>query len=138
MCGASGVIKTLDATVIRWTFNCGRGTNTRAELLGAWATIMLANHLSLQSIHVLGDPKVIIDWLLNKGRLQVCSMEGWKARIKSLSKKFQFISYQHIFRSFNIEADTLSKQAIEDPEGTLSYHHWSNGAEGPRRQIRIH
>jgi hypothetical protein len=84
LCGAGGVIKTLDATVIRWTFNCGRGTNTRAELLGAWATIMLANHLSLHRIHVLGDSKVVIDWLLNKGRLQVCSVEGWKARIKVL------------------------------------------------------
>jgi hypothetical protein len=29
LCGARGVIKALEATVIKWTFNCGRGTNTR-------------------------------------------------------------------------------------------------------------
>jgi len=109
LCGAGGVIKTLDARVITWTFNCGRGTNTRAKLLGAWATIMLANHLSLHRIHVLGDSKVVIDWLLNKGILQVCSVEGCKSRIKVMLKKFQSIIFHHIFRSYNTEVDTLSK-----------------------------
>jgi ribonuclease HI len=80
LCGAGGVIKTLEATVIKWTFNCDRGTNTRVELLGAWATLMLANNLSIPRIHVLGDSKVVIDWLLNKGRLQVSAVEGWKTQ----------------------------------------------------------
>jgi hypothetical protein len=65
-------------------------------------------------------------------------VEGWKTRIKALSKNFLSISYQHIFRNFNTEADKLSKLAFEDIEGTLFYHHWINGAEGPRRQIRVH
>jgi hypothetical protein len=33
-CGVGGVFKTPDLTVYRWVFNCGSGTNTRAELLG--------------------------------------------------------------------------------------------------------
>jgi hypothetical protein len=35
LCGVGGVIKTLEATIIKWTFNYGRGTNTKAELLRA-------------------------------------------------------------------------------------------------------
>jgi hypothetical protein len=84
---------------------------------------MLANSLSIPHIHVLGDSKVVIDWLLNKGRLQVSALEGWKTRIKALSKYFLSISYQHIFRDFNVEANKLSKLALEDTEGILFYHH---------------
>jgi ribonuclease HI len=138
LCGAGGVIKTIDSRVIRWIYNCGRGTNTREKLMGAWATLMLADYLSLHRIQVMGDSRVVIDWLLNKGRLQVCAVEGWKSRIKVLIKRFQSISFQHIYRSYNIEADILSKQAFDEPEGKISYYHWSNGAEGPRRHIRIH
>jgi ribonuclease HI len=67
--GAGGVIKTPDSTVIRWIYNCGRGTNTRMKLMGAWATLMLVDCLSLHRLQVMGDSRVVIDWLLNKGRL---------------------------------------------------------------------
>jgi hypothetical protein len=35
LCGVGGIIKTLEASVFKWTFNCGRGTNTKVKLLGA-------------------------------------------------------------------------------------------------------
>jgi len=60
-CGAGGVIKTPDLIVIRWIYNCGRGTNTRGELMGAWATLMLADYLSLHRIQVMVDSRVVID-----------------------------------------------------------------------------
>jgi ribonuclease HI len=61
LCGVGGIIKTLDASIYKWTLNCGRGTNSKVELLGVWETLLLANSLSISSIHVLGDSKVIID-----------------------------------------------------------------------------
>jgi ribonuclease HI len=60
-CGARGVIKCLDSIVYRWFVNCGGGTNTKVELLGAWATLTLAKYLNIQNIQMLGDSKVIID-----------------------------------------------------------------------------
>jgi ribonuclease HI len=137
-CGAGGVIKSQDSTVIRWLFNCDRGTNTRAEILGAWASLVIADHLSFHRLQVMGDSRVIIDWLSNKSRLQVCAVEGWKTRIKDLIKRFQSISFHHIYRNFNSEADMLSKQALGEPEGHISYVRWYNGVEGPREIFRIH
>jgi hypothetical protein len=46
-CGAGGLIKTSENSVYKWTFNCGQGTNTREELLGAWATLFLVERLNL-------------------------------------------------------------------------------------------
>jgi hypothetical protein len=42
--GAGGIIKTPDSTIIKWSYNCGSGTNSRAELIVAWATLLLADH----------------------------------------------------------------------------------------------
>jgi ribonuclease HI len=130
-CGAGGVIKTLESTVYRWFINCGDGTNTKAELLGVWATLTLATHLSLQKLQVLGDSKVIIEWLNNRGRLQASAIEGWKLRTKELIKYFQEISFQHIFREFNKEADQLSKQAIMNQKAEYHISSGKMGLQGP-------
>jgi hypothetical protein len=51
------------------------------ELLGSWDTLFLTNLLALPKIQILGDSKVIIDWLNEKSELRVSSLEGWKKRI---------------------------------------------------------
>jgi len=99
---------------------------------------MLANHMEIPSLHVMGDSKVVIDWLNDKGRLMVPSIEGWKKITKILIQNFQSIVFQHIFRVFNSNADFLSKQALMESEGLITYYKWTNGGEGPRRQLKIH
>jgi len=115
--GARGIIKTLDSTIIKWIYNCGSGTNSRAELIVAWATLLLADHMSYYNIRVMGYSKVIIDWLSKKGRLQVSSLDGSKNRILILIKNFQNISFHHVHRQYNAEVEFFSKQALGEPEG---------------------
>jgi hypothetical protein len=85
----------------------------------------------------LGGSKVIIEWLNNRGRLQAIAIEGWKFRTKDLINFFQEINFHHIFREFNKEADQLSKQAIYEPEGRISYFKWENGAAGPLTHLNL-
>jgi hypothetical protein len=61
---------------------------------------------------VLGDSKIIIDWLNNKGQLQVIALECWKDRITDLIQAFTQINFSHIYRETNVEADSLSKKAL--------------------------
>jgi hypothetical protein len=42
LCVEGGVIKTIGKTSYRWTLNCGQGSNTRAKLLGVWASLTLS------------------------------------------------------------------------------------------------
>ena len=67
--GGGGVIKVNEHRVYRWTFNCGGGTYTRVEILGAWAALSLAHRVSIIDFHVIGDSKIVIEWLNNKGYL---------------------------------------------------------------------
>jgi hypothetical protein len=65
--GAGGVIRISEQCSYKWLLNCGPDTNTRAELLGVWALLSLASRLSIQELHVMGDSKIIIDWLRERG-----------------------------------------------------------------------
>jgi hypothetical protein len=49
----------------------------------------------------------------------------------------QDISFQHIYRTHNIEADILSKNSFMEPEGRISYYSWENGIEGHREYISL-
>jgi hypothetical protein len=57
--------------------------------LGIWETLTLATHLALPKLQALGDSKVIIEWINNRGRLQASAIEGWKHRTKELIKNFK-------------------------------------------------
>jgi hypothetical protein len=85
-CGAGGIIKFSASLTYKWYMNCGQGTNTKAELMGAWATLHIAKYLDIEKLQVYGDSLVIINWLSNKGNLRVCALEGWKRRITILKE----------------------------------------------------
>jgi hypothetical protein len=89
-------------------------------------------------LQVLGDSRIIIDWLNNKGKLQVNALECWKDRIKELNNAFSLISYTHIFRESNMEADLLSKRSLQEQEGKIKYHKWIDGHEGPTLILKLY
>jgi ribonuclease HI len=135
--GVGGVIRYNEQISYKWTFNCGEGTNTKAELLGAWATLTLASRLDITYIKVLGDSRIVIHWLNNKGKLQVIALDCWKERIRDLIKNFEEISFTHIIRELNSEVDLLSKMALQQQEGKISYNKWVEGSMGPTLYLNL-
>jgi hypothetical protein len=103
-----------------------------------WVTLTLALHLALPKLQALSDSKVIIDWLNNRGRLQASAIKGWKHRTKELINKFQVVSFHHIFKEFNKEADQLSKQALHEPKGRITYYLWEPGGIGPLNHLAMY
>ena len=99
--------------------------------MGALDTLILASRLSVSDIHVLGDSKIVIDWLKGKGTLQVVTLYGWKDRISKLLTLFRYISCAHIYKEENQEADRLSKRALNNCLGRIAYNQWEGGHEGP-------
>jgi hypothetical protein len=93
--------------------------------------------LNIHYIQVLGDSKVIIEWLNRQGKLQVNNIEGWKQRLMDLIITFKGTSFHHIFRESNGEADFLSKQALTEAEGRITYFSWDGAMAGPQTHIDI-
>jgi ribonuclease HI len=106
--------------------------------LGAWVVLTLAHKLSITDIHIIGDSKIIIDWLNNIGSLQVITIDCWKDRVKELIKHFFVITFAHVYREENQEADLLSKKALSEHPGAIAYNQWNDGHEGPRYYIKLY
>jgi len=66
-----------------------------------------------------GDSKVIINWFTNYNNIQVISLQPWMTRIRLLSKYFQQIKVQHIYKNYNDVVDRLSKEALLLDEGGI-------------------
>jgi len=136
-CGAGGFFKTHPNRTTSWFINCGLGTNSKAELLGLWTSLALASLWSLDQILVLGDSRIIIDWINRECALHSVHMEGWKDRTRQLSKQFRDIQFRHIPRIHNQQADALSKGALSEVVGRLSIFHSENGIIRPTTFLNL-
>jgi ribonuclease HI len=136
--GVGGVIRINEQRCYKWLFNCSPGTNTRAELLGTWVLLSLASWLSIQEIHVLGDSKIIIEWLQEKVHLQVVTLDCWKDRITVLIKQFHKITFAHVYREDNKVVDSLSKKALNRDLGKLIYFQCVEEHEGPHMFLDLY
>ena len=136
-CGAGGTFKNHPSRVTKWFINCGVGTNTKAELMGLWASLTLVSFWSINHLLVLGDSRVIIDWITQKCKLHSIHIEGWMQKMMELSNHFSDINFHHIPRSHNREADALSKRALKEVVGRLLVFHCDSGIESPISSINI-
>jgi ribonuclease HI len=136
-CGAGGFFKTHQKRITKWFINCGEGTNTKAELLGLWTALALAAHWSLDHLLILGDSRIIIDWINKKSELHSVQIEGWMDKTVILSKLFNNVKYQHFSRTFNKVADALSKRALSGVVGRLHIFHCENGLDSPISFINL-
>jgi hypothetical protein len=108
----------------------------KAELLGAWTSLILASH-NTDVLLLLGDSKLTIDWLNGLADFQVAVLDCWKERTKDAAQLFRNISFKHIFREENSEADSLSKRALHLPSSQLCFTIWEDGNEGPTYKIKL-
>ena len=129
--GAGRVIKISEHSSYKWTINCGHRTNIGVELMGVWDLLTLASRFSISEILVLGDSKIVIDWLKGKGSLKVVTLKCWKERITYLIKMFRDISFGHVYQEDNQEADQLSKKVLLRHLGYIAYYLCEEGHEGP-------
>jgi ribonuclease HI len=136
-CGAGGTFKSHPSRITNWFLNCGVGSNTKAELMGLWVSLTLASWWSLNHLLVLGDSRIVIDWINHICTLHSIHIEGWMQRTRELSTSFSDIKFQHFSRSFNSEADSLSKRALGSEIGRLSVFHCDDGQDSPISTINL-
>jgi ribonuclease HI len=136
-CGAGGTFKTHSSRITKWYLNCDTGSNNKAELMGLWASLYLASCWSLNHLLVLGDSRVIIDWINQKCQLHSIHIEGWKQQTKELATRFTDVHFQHFPRYHNSEVDALSERALIAVAGCLSIFHCDNGIESTITTINL-
>jgi hypothetical protein len=86
-CGAEAVLKCPIEGTFRIKMNCGKGPNTRGELLALWCILYFACFKKITRLQLVGDSKVIIDWFTNDNNLQVASLQPWMEKIRDFERK---------------------------------------------------
>ena len=69
------VLILVDDYVFKLRLGCEKGTNTRGDV------VTLVSNKLVTNIHIVGDSKIIIDWMLKKCELHVENLETWKFNI---------------------------------------------------------
>jgi hypothetical protein len=65
-------------------------------------------------------------------------LDCWKERVPELLKLFQKISFEHIYREDNTEADRLSKMALIKAPGFIEYFQVEGGHGGPHMFLNLY
>jgi ribonuclease HI len=79
---------------------------------------ILALEKEITQLQIFGDSLLVIQWMKGDYMLRNFLLQPLFSDIKNLQSTFSHISFSHVYRDKNIEADRLSKQGLELQEGT--------------------
>ena len=99
----------------------GTSTNTKAELLGLWALLHVAQVMGLPTLNIFGDSSVIISWVNGFNALAPPELSHWCRAIRHLCSCFSNLSFSHFYREYNQIVDCQSKVALCLPPGTCIF-----------------
>jgi ribonuclease HI len=110
--GGGGVLYLKDTHFLKYKETFGRGTNNVAEFMALKITLMLVVEYGAIKLQVFGDSLMVINWMLG-----VCVVENFLLRpiyeeLQRLKYLFTTLSFSHVYREHNIEADRLSKEGL--------------------------
>jgi ribonuclease HI len=89
-------------------------TNNYAEYRGLLLGLHKAKEYKIADLKVCGDSMLIIKHLKGEYKLKSENLYPLYCEAKMLEKKFNSISYEHIYREFNTRADELANIAVEN------------------------
>ena len=70
-------------------------------------------------MHIYEDSKSIIDWATGKNNIRSPHLHNLSKEIRALQPTFEVVLFNHIYREYNTEVDTLSKQALAIQPGII-------------------
>lgn len=124
LCAVGGVIYLNENHLFSLRLNDGRGSNMKAEVMALWMGLKTANIFGLVNLRVFGDSRVTIKWALQEFRITVIDLNYWCQRARQEISRMSQISFEHIYREHNKQADMLSKEAFAGPVGILIWEEW--------------
>ena len=104
-----------NSVLATYAWGLGSMTNNKAEALALWQGLKQAHERNLDSLVVFGDSKLIIQALRSKNLPANIFLISILKKILLLASKFKEISFFHILRGLNEQADLeANKAAVPD------------------------
>lgn len=90
-----------------------RGTNNTAEYNSLIIGLEAAKKYNINNIWVCMDSQLVIKQCKKEWRVKEPSLQPLNSRVLELVKEFKSVSFYHVPRAENAEADKLSKLGLE-------------------------
>ena len=90
-----------------------KATNNIAEYHGLIIGLEKARELGIKDLAVMGDSKLIIQQMKGEFKVSSQNIVGLHKTALSLSKLFDEITYEHIYRKDNVRADELANIGLQ-------------------------
>jgi hypothetical protein len=136
-CGAGGFFRAHPERITKWSLNCGPGNKHQSGAHGALGFTLSGFLLEHHSFAHLWRFKSHHRLDFEKISSPFYPCESWKQKTLDLASGIPNLSFQHVYRVYNREADILSKKALREETGRLSIFHSDKGIESPITQFSI-
>lgn len=110
----AAVIKDKQGTIVKKLGKyLGTSTNNDAEYQALIMGLELALELEIKNIKCILDSELVVKQLNGEYKVKIDRLKEYFAKIKTLEKNFDHITFEHVRREYNKEADALVNQVLD-------------------------
>jgi ribonuclease HI len=125
--GAGGVIKNKQGQIEhRYAWGLGQDTNTQVEAMALLQGLKILQKMRIKEVKIIGDSQTLIKMLVENSNPKDLRLSRSMERIRKNVSFFQKISFFHVLRGNNKEADAEANRAALLPMGTLVWNDKEN------------
>jgi ribonuclease HI len=91
----------------------GEATNNVAEYTAAIEGLSLARELGASSVTLRSDSQLLVNQLTGRYRVKTIHLQPLHQRVRSLAAGFDRVTFEHVRREENQEADRLANEGVD-------------------------
>ena len=91
----------------------GVATNNVAEYTAAIRGLTRAKELGATEIVLRSDSRLLIEQLAGRFKVKNPTLQRLHGEVRSLASAFDYVSYEHVRRERNVEADRLANAGVD-------------------------
>jgi len=108
-----------DGTLIEeFSESIGVATNNVAEYRGLLAALEWARKHGASGVHLRSDSQLLVQQMLGNYKVKHPSLQPLHAKAQLLSHEIGRVTFEHVRREANRDADRLANAAMDDAAGT--------------------
>lgn len=116
--GAGGIIKdTQGKILVRYEWGLGQMSNNQAEAYSLYLGTQFLSRLTIQNPIIVGDSAIVIAAMVKGTDFRKETLNNIKARIEANITGMGSVTFKHVLRENNCEADKHANQASSRPTG---------------------
>jgi len=109
-----------DGQVIELKESCGVATNNVAEYSGLLCALRWAVAQRVSALHVRSDSLLLVQQMKGVYRVKHPGLQPLHEEAKALIRKIGKVTFEHVRRELNREADRLANQAMDEAASETS------------------